>query len=162
MPYVKAVIFTKWKDAGGYDPDVIDDIYAWARANNEFLPETDSKGNHPFGKYHDLTGQPRSKIGERILNDLNIFIAGIEITVATATQFASDPRIWTLGYRRFNDDGEQTFSNWDDPLTVAERQQAADYVTANSKITAAQLNAKFDATDTRREIATKLKEFFRE
>lgn len=156
MPYIDAVIFTKYvKDAEGTNvPNAISDIYQWAIANGEALPDGS------FGKYSDLTGA--ANVHQRILDNLAVFVAKLEITVATAAQFASDPRIWTLGYKRFNDEGEQTFSNWNTTLTVAERQQAGDYVSANSNITAAQLAARFDATDTRAQIAQKLKEFFRE
>lgn len=161
MPYIDAVIFTKWvKDAEDTNvPDAIDDIYAWAIANDEFLPEGES-GKGPFGRWEDLTGQ--ANVHQRILDNLGVFAAKLEITTATAAQFASDPRIWTLGYKRFNDEGEQTFSNWSDTLTVAERQQAVQYITNNSNITAQQLANRFDATDTRKVIAQKLKEFFRE
>jgi len=161
MPYIDAVIFSKWKqDADGNNvPDLIDEIYARAIANDEYLPEGEStKG--PFGRWEDLTGQ--ANVHQRILDNLGVFVAKLEVTVATAQHFTGDPRIWTLGYRRFDDEGEQTFSNWNTTLTAQERQQAANYVTSNSNITAQQLAQKFDATDTRREIARKLKAFFRE
>lgn len=155
MPYIEAIIFTKYvKDGNDNVPNAISDIYAWARANNQQLPDGS------FGKYSDLTGA--ANVHTRILDNLAVFVAKLEITTVTAAQFASDPRIWTLGYKRFNDEGEQTFSNWNTALTADERNQAGDYVSANSKITKPQLAARFEATDTRREIAEKLKEFFRE
>lgn len=162
MPYIEAIIFCKWnEDADGVNrPNAIRDIYAWARANNETLPEVDNKGNSLVGRYSDLTGQ--ANVHQRILDNLGVFVAKLEITTATAAQFASDNRIWTLGYKRFNDEGEQTFSNWNTTLTVDERQKAVQYITNNSNITVAQLANKFDATDTRKVIAQKLKEFFKE
>ncbi len=161
MTYLDAVIFTKWtQDAEGHNvPNAISDIYAWAVANGEYLPEGHS-GVGPFGRYQDLTGQ--ANVHQRILNNLAVFVAKLEITVATAQHFAADPRIWTLGYWRRDDDGAVIAHNWDTILTTAERQQAAAYITANSAITAQQLATAFDATDTRREIAQKLKAFFRE
>ena len=87
--------------------------------------------------------------------------AKLEVTVPTATQFAADSRIWTLGYWRRDDDGSVLSHNWDTPLTGAERAQAVTYVANNSAITLAQIQAAFDATDTRREIAQKLRAFFR-
>jgi hypothetical protein len=157
MPFIKAVIFAKWVDVDGSNsPDAIDDIYSWAIANNEGLPlEPNVKG-----RYQDITGQ--ANVHQKILDDLAIFVAQLEITTATAAQFAADPRIWTLGYRRYNDEGEETFSNWNEPLTAEERTQAINYVTSNSKITQQQIVAVFDAGDTRREIAQKLKQFFRD
>jgi hypothetical protein len=161
MPYIDAVIFTKWvKDADDTNvPDAVSDIYAWAIANDEYLPEGES-GKGPFGRYEDITGQ--ANVHQRILDGLAVFAAKLEITVATAQQFASDNRFWTLGYRRYDDDGEILASNWDDVLTGQERQQAVNYITNNSNITAQRLGNRFDATDTRLEIAQKLKEFFRE
>ncbi len=161
MPYIDAVIFAKWvKDGRGVNvPDAISDIYAWAIANDEFLPGGVS-GDGPFGKYEDLTGQ--ANIHQRILDNLGVFVAKLEITMVTAMKFAQDARIWTLGYKRFDDDGEQTFSNWNSSLYVAERQKAINFITNNSNITAQQISNKFNAFDTRLEIADKLKEFFRE
>jgi hypothetical protein len=158
MPYIGAIVFTKWAEnvPGKVRPDAIDDVFSWALSNGERLPNDPDCG----AKFTDLTGQANTHT--QILDNLAIFIGDLEITTATAAQFAADPRIWTLGYRRFNDDGEVTFSNWNEPLTVEERQQAGDYVSANSKITKAQLAARFDAEDTRRDVAEKLKEFFRE
>ena len=51
MPYIDAVIFTKWeKDAEGTNvPNAIDEIFAWAVANDEYLPEGQS-GIGPFGR----------------------------------------------------------------------------------------------------------------
>jgi len=162
MPYIVATIFTKYvKDADGNNMTyAISDIFDWAHANNEYLPEVDSKGNSPWGRYEDLTFQ--ANVHQRILDNLSVFAARLEVTVARAEQFPSDPRIWTLGYKRFNDEGEELFSNWNDQLSAAQRQQAVNYITNNSNITAQQLANKFDATDTRLEIARKLKEFFRE
>ncbi len=161
MPYIEAVIFVKWvvDGRGVNNPSAISDIYAWAMANDEFLPGGVSGGG-PFGKYEDLTGQMNVK--QRILDNLGVFVARLEITVATAAQFANDARIWTLGYKRFDDEGEQTFSNWNTPLSAAERQKAVNFITNNSNITTQQLSNKFNASDTRLEIANKLKEFFRE
>jgi len=160
MPYIDAVIFTKWvKDGGTNVPNAISDIYAWANANDEYLPEGES-GKGPFGRYEDLTGQ--ANVHQKILDNLAVFAAKLEVTVATAQQFASDNRFWTLGYRRFDDEGEVTFSNWDTTLTTAERQQAVNYITTNSSITAQQLANVFDVDDTRLEIAQKLKDYFRE
>lgn len=156
-----AVIFTKWiLDSRGKNvPDVISDIYAWARANDQFLPEGQS-GVGPFGRYEDLTGQ--ADVHQRILNNLAIFACKLEVTDVTAAQFSSDPRIFVLGYRRFDEEGEQIASNWNQVLNAAERQQAVNYITGNSNITAQQLSNRFDVTDTRLVIAQKLKDFFRE
>jgi hypothetical protein len=161
MPSIDAVIFVKWvKDGRGVNvPDAISDIYAWAMANDEFLP-VGMSGGGPFGKYEDLTGQ--ANINKRILDNLGVFAARLEITVATAAHFANDARIWTLGYKRFDDDGEQTFSNWNTALSNAERNKAINFITNNSDITVQQLSNKFNASDTRLEIANKLKELFRE
>lgn len=156
MATIDAVIFGKYvKNAEGHNvPNGITDIYAWAIANGEQLPDG------TYGRYEDLTGA--ANVHQRILDNLAIFAAKLEITPATAQQFAADSRFWTLGYRRLDDEGEVTFSNWNTTLTAGERQQAANYVTNNSNITAQQLAARFDASDTRREIAQKLKAFFRE
>jgi hypothetical protein len=156
MPYIDAVIFTKYvKDGDDNVPNAIADIYAWAIANGENLPNEPSC----FGRYSDLTGQ--ANVHQCILDNLAVMCAKLEVTVNTATQFAADARIWTLGYRRLDDDGSVLFSNWGTTLTGAERTQAVNYVTNNSAITEAQIQAAFDASDTRREIATKLKAFFR-
>ena len=161
MPHIDAVIFAKWvKDGRGVNvPNAISDIYAWAIANDELLPGG-VEGEGPFGRYEDLTGQ--ANIHQRILDNLGVFAARLEITAVTAAHFAKDARIWTLGYKRFNDQGEQTFSNWNTTLSTAERQKAVNFITNNSNITAQQLSNKFNASDTRLEIANKLKEFFRE
>ena len=158
MQYIDAVVFVKWvKDSEGSNvPDAIDDIFGWAIANDQYLPE----GESCFGRYEDMTGQ--ANVHQRILDNLGVFAARLEITVATAAYFAGDARIWTLGYKRFNDKGELQLSNWSEKLSAAERQQAVNYITNNSNITAQQLANKFDATDTRKVIAQKLKEFFRE
>lgn len=161
MPYIDAVIFTKFVLDGEGNPvfHAISDIFTWAIANDENLPHDPTC----YGKCTDLTGQtggPAMK--QRILDNLAIFCAKLEITTATAAQFVADARIWTLGYKRYNDDGEEMFSNWGDSLTAGERQQAATYVTTNSAITAQQLAAAFDPSDTRLEIARKLKAFFRD
>ncbi len=161
MPYIDAVIFTKYiKDADGTNvPNAISDIYAWAIANDEYLPEGES-GKGPFGRYEDLTGQ--ANVHQRILDNLAVFCAKLEITVPTAQHFANDPRIWTLGYWRRDDEGAVLSHNWDEPLSVEDRQQAVNYITNNSNTTAGQLAAVFDADDTRADIAKKLKAFFRE
>ncbi len=161
MAYIDAVVFVKWvKDAEGLnEPAAIGDIYAWAIANDQYLPEGKS-GKGPFGRYEDLTGQ--ANVHQRILDNLGVFAAKLEITTTTAMHFVNDSRIWTLGYKRFNNQGEQVFSNWSEKLSADERQQAVNYITNNSNITAQQLAGKFDASDTRLEIARKLKEFFRE
>lgn len=161
MAVTDAVIFTKWvEDADGVNvPNAVSDIYAWAIANDAYLPEGES-GKGPFGRYEDLTGQ--ANVHQRILDNLGIFAARLEVTDATAAQFASDPRIWTLGYKRFDEDGNMISSNWDQVLSAGQRQEALDYVTANSDIEVQQLSNRFDVDDTRLEIAQKLKEFFRE
>ena len=161
MAITEAVAFMKWvKDDDDRNvPDAVSDIYAWAIANDEYLPEGES-GKGPFGRYEDLTGQ--ANVHQRILDNLGVFAARLEITDATANHFASDPRFWVLGYKRFDADGEQIASNWDTALTAEERQRAANYITNNSNITAQQLASKFDVDDTRLEIAEKLKAFFRE
>ena len=168
--YIDAVVFTKWvkEDMGNGEltnvPDAVSDVYDWAIANDEFLPEGES-GKGPFGRYEDLTGQ--ANVHQRILDNLGVFAAKLQITPATAAHFASDPRFWTLGYRRVVVDPEtreETVinSNWDEPLSAAERKQAGDYVSNNSNITKQQLATVFDADDTRLEIAQKLKAFFRQ
>ncbi len=161
MAYIDAVVFVKWvKDSEGSNvPVAFNDIFIWAAINDQYLPEGES-GKGPFGRYEDMTGQ--ANVHQRILDNLGVFAAKLEITTTTAMHFVNDSRIWTLGYRRFNDQGEQVFSNWSEKLTTAERQQAVNYITNNSNITAQQLAGKFDASDTRLEIARKLKEFFRE
>ncbi len=158
MPYIDAVIFTKYvKDAEGHNvPNAISDIYAWAIANGEQLPQEPTC----FGRYEDLTGQ--ANVHQRILDNLAVFVARIEMTAPTAQHFASDPRIWTLGYWRRDDEGAILDDNWDSVLTTDERQQAVAYITTHSAITAQQLAVRFGAIDTRREIAHKLKAFFRE
>lgn len=155
MAYIEAVILGKWvNDAQSRNvPNAISDIYAWAMANGEQLPDG------VYGRYEDVCGQ--ANVHQKILDDLAVFVAKVEMTVNTAQHFANDPRFWVLGYKRFDDEGEVTFSNWGEPLTVQERQAAAQYVTNNSKITAQQLADAFDVTDTRREVAQKLKAFFR-
>ena len=160
MPLIDAVVLLRWvpDDDGNNVPDAVDEIYAWAIANDEYLPEG-SSGVGPFGRYEDITGQ--DNVHQRILDDLGIFAAKLQLTPTTAAQFAADPRFWTLGYRRLDDDGEVVTSNWDEPLSVEQRQQAVTYITTHSAITAQQLAAVFDASDTRLEIARKLKEFFR-
>jgi len=160
MPMIDAVVFLKWiPDVDGNNvPDAVDEIYAWAIANDEYLPEGYA-GIGPFGRYEDITGQ--DNVHQKILDNLGVFVAKLQLTPTTAAQYASDPRLWTLGYKRFDDEGEVTFSNWGEPLTVAERQQAVNYITTNSAITAQQLATVFDASDTRLEIAQKLKAFFR-
>lgn len=159
MPVIDAVIIARWVDVdGNKHPDAIDDIYVWALANDEYLLGGRS-GFGPFGKYQDLTGQVN--VHQKVLDNLGIFIAKLEVTPVTAQQFANDPRIWTLGYWRRGDDGEPIADNWNTTLTVEDRQLAVSYITSNSKITAQQLANVFDVTDTRKEIARKLKEFFR-
>ena len=113
----------------------------------------------PFGKYEDLTGQV--DVRQQILDDLAVFVAKLEVTPTTAQHFADDPRIFTLGYWRRDDEGNAMDDNWDTALTVEERQGAVHYITSNSKITDQQLTNAFGAADTREEIARKLKEFFR-
>ena len=166
--YFDAVIFTKWvkEDLGNGEtanvPNAISDVHAWARANDEFLPEGKS-GKGPFFRYEDLTSQ--ANVHQRILDNLGVFAAKLQITPATAAHFADDPRFWTLGYRRVSRDeeGMETVinSNWDEPLSATQRKEAGDYVANNSNITKQQLAAVFDADDTRLEIAQKLKAFFR-
>lgn len=161
MPYIDGIIFCRYvKDAQGENsPTAIQDINEWARANDEYLPRGRS-GFGPYIYYEDLTAQ--ANVHERILENLAIFCAKLEITVNTAQHFASDNRIWTLGYWRRDDEGAVLDHNWNETLTAGEREQAVDYVTANSNITAQQIQAAFDATDTRREIAQNLTAFFRE
>lgn len=161
MPYIDAVIFTKWvqDDQSANVPNAIQDINVWARANDEYLPEGQS-GIGPYFLYEDLTGQ--ANVHQRILDNLAVFCAKLEVTASTAQQFAADARIWTLGYWRKDDEGAVLSSNWNEILTAAERQQAVDYVTANSAITAQQIQAAFDATDTRWKVGQKLTAFFRE
>jgi len=160
MPLIDAVVFLRWiPDANGNNvPDVVDEIFAWAIANDEYLPEGHS-GIGPFGRYEDITGQ--DNVHQKILDNLGVFAANLQLTPTTAAQFAADPRLWTLGYRRLDDEGVVEFSNWNTTLTLAERQQAAAYITTHSAITIEQLAAAFDADDTRLEIARKLKAFFR-
>lgn len=161
MPYIDAIVLTKWvKDVEDTNiPNAISDIYTWAVANDEYLPEGES-GKGPFGRYEDLTAQ--ANVHQRVLDNLAVFCAKLEVTVATANQFSTDPRIWMLGYWRRNDEGEVLDHNWSTTLSEAERQEVIDYVTSNSVITTQQIVAAFDATDTRQEIAQKLRAFFRE
>lgn len=161
MPLIDAVVFTRWvPDIDGNNvPDAVDEIYAWAIANDELLPEAISDFG-PYGRFEDITGQ--DNVHQRILDDLGVFCANLHLTPVTAAQFADDSRLWTLGYRRYNDEGKVTFSNWGTTLTAEERQQAVNYITTHSKITQQQLAAVFDPADTRREIAQKLQAFFRE
>ena len=56
MSYVDAVIFTTFKTESGTGdavPSIVDEIFAWAKANGETLPGTTSPGSCV-----DLTGQP--------------------------------------------------------------------------------------------------------
>jgi len=133
-------------------PDAISDIYAWAIANGEQLPDGS------FGKYEDLTGQSAS----RIFTGLKIFAARLQITNATAQHFKDDARFFTLGYKRLDDEtGDVLASNWDEPLDVTSRTRALTYLT-NHGYTVQQIAARFSALDTRREIAVKLKKLFLE
>lgn len=159
MPYIDALIFTRWvKDAEGAKvPNAISDIFTWAMANDQEISHTPK--TICYGKCMDVTAQ--KNIDQRILDNMALYVANLIVTVATAAHFANDPRIWTLGYKRFDDDGEVVFSNWDTPLTAQEQQQAAGYITSNSGISAQQLAKVFSASDTRLEIAKKLKAFFR-
>lgn len=155
MPYIDAVIVCKWAvgSDGKNRPIALDDVFAWAIENEEELPIGS------FGRREDLTGQDR--IRQRIQNNMALFVARLVVTVTTAQHFASDNRFWTLGYWQRDDEGGVITHNWDTPLTAEERTQAANYITLNSFITPAQINAAFDPTDTRREIAEKLKDYFR-
>jgi hypothetical protein len=155
MPYIDAIIFTKYVQDGDGDnvPAAIADVHAWAVANEEYLP-----WGAPY-RYEDLTG--RANVHQAILDNLAVFCAKLQVAVATATQFAGDSRIWTLGYWRRDDEGSILDHNWTDTLTAGERTQAVDYITANSAITAAQIQAAFDASDTRQQIAQKLRAFFK-
>lgn len=161
MPVIDAVVITKWVEVAEkvWRPDVLDEVFAWAMANDEYLPGGQS-GFGPFGRYMDLTGQADAH--QQILDDLAVFIAKLEVTAATAQHFADDPRMFTLGYWRRDDDGAVITHNWDTVLSVEDRQRAVSYITTQSKITAQQLANVFDATDTRRDIAEKLKAFFRD
>ena len=159
MPYIDAIAFVKWvKNADQHNvPDAVAEIHAWSAANAEQLPDG------TFGVYEDVTGQAGGPaLNQRILDNLGLFLARLQMTVATAQHFAADPRIWTLGYWRRDDDAAVLSHNWNTTLTAAERQQAVNYVTSNSNITAQQIAAVFDATDTRAEIADKLKAYFRQ
>ena len=161
MPYIDAIVFTKWVEdpQGASVPNALGEIMQWGLDNDETLP-IELFGPHPEGgKYRDITAQANTH--QRILDNLGVFCAKLVVTVATAQHFAADPRIWILGYWRRDDDGTLLDDNWDTTLNPMERQEAVDYVTANSNISAAQLAAAFDASDTRREIAQKLKAFFR-
>ena len=160
MPSIDAVVLGKWVVGpnGKNVPNGFYDVNAWAIANDEFLPGGQS-GKGPFHFYTDLT--ELANVHQRILDNLAIYVAKLEVTVNTAQQFVSDPRFWTLGYWRKDDEGVVIDHNWGTTLTLAERQAAAQYVTNNSAITAQQLAAVFDASDTRAEIAEKLKVFFR-
>ena len=159
MPVIDAVVITKWVENDGVRmPNAMQDISAWAVANDEYLPGGRS-GIGPYWRYVDLTGQ--ADVRQQLLDNLAVFVAKMEVTPATAQHFADDPRIFTLGYWQRDDEGNAMDDNWDTALTVEERQRAVNYITSNSKITAQQLANVFDATDTRKEIARKLKEFFR-
>ena len=157
MAYIEAIVFCRLVTNANDEvvPNAISDIFDWARTQGVALPHKPLF----FATYQDLTGQANTK--QRILDNLAVLVARLELTVATAQQFAADSRIWTLGFWRRDDEGAVITHNWDDTLTAAQRTQARNYVTNNSNITAAQLNAAFDASDTRREIANKLKAFFR-
>lgn len=148
-----AMVFTRWvTDADGNNiPDAVDDIYAWAMANNSPLPDGS------FGKYEDITGQPAS----RILAGLKVFAARLQISDATAQHFASDNRFFLLGYDRLDDEGNVIASNWNQPLDVASRTRALNYL-INHGYTMQQITSRFSASDTRREIAQKLKALFLE
>ncbi|GAG99708.1 unnamed protein product, partial [marine sediment metagenome] len=80
--YIDAVVFTKWvKNAvDAAVPDTINDIFAWAIANDEFLPEGES-GRGPFGRYENITGR-QVNIHQRILDNLAIFVARLQVTPA--------------------------------------------------------------------------------
>lgn len=158
MPYVEAVIFTTRVTRNGKGwPDAVADIDAWAIANDEFLPGGQS-GIGPFRLYSDLTGIARADF-----TDGKVFIGQITITTATAQQFSADPRIFVLGRRIMDDEGNVTSSNWNTtkPLTVEERTQVLDWL-EDKGISREQVAARFNADDTRLEIANKLKVFFRE
>lgn len=154
MPTVDAVVFTTWKhDANDNDvPNAIDDIFAWAVANNESLPLEPTV----CGRYEDVTAilAPDIAIGK-------VFACKLEITMATGAQFAADPRIFTLGRRIFDDDGNVTNSNWNTTLSGGERKQVLDWL-ENHGISRAQVSARFGGNDTRLEIAQKLKAYFKE
>jgi len=150
MPYINAVVFTIFKhDANGNNvPDVIDEIFAWAIAADEYLPEGAS-GVGPFGKYEDLTGQPSPSPG-------NAVAARLIITVPTAQQFASDGRIFTLGRKVLDGEGEVTDSNWDTTLTAAEILQVKTWW-INRGYDWDKVKNNFSASDTRREIGVKIR-----
>jgi len=152
---IDAVIFTRYfQDTDGrWRPVALKDIYAWARANNETLP-----GGTSYGKYEDLTGQ-----SQPALRAIKVFAARLIVSNATATQFADDSRIFILGYQRLSDDielaGQVLFSNWNTTLTQDEIDRLVSYL-LNHGYTMQQITAHFSASDTRLEIARKLKELF--
>ena len=95
MPTIDAVVFCKWNrnGAGKIKPDALYDVLAWALANEEYLP-----GTACGGTWEDLVGRVDNH--QRILDNLAVFCARLEVTVPTAQHFANDPRFWTLGYWR--------------------------------------------------------------
>lgn len=152
MPHVQAVVFVPWKVEAGKNkqPDVVDEIYVWAGQNDQRTPQG------PYGWRIDVTGQPKDSIVAG-----KVFATLLVVGLATAQQFQSDPRMFRLGWRIFDNDGELQFSNWDQPLDAPSRTQALDWLEAHG-YTRAQVAARFDATDTRKEILDKLREMFRE
>lgn len=154
MPYVEATIIVPWiKDAVGFLPDALDDISAWAIANDEYLPGGIS-GFGPFSLYEE--------INDNITPVLDgLFVAKLTINQNTANQFAADARIHILSRKVFDEDGNETSSNRDAALTAGERTTILNWLEVKG-VDRAQVTARFDASDTRAEITNKLKAYFRE
>jgi len=152
---IEAVLFTTYAQSadGKWRPVVLHDIYSWARANNALMPDGET-----YGRYEDITGQPIPA-----LRPIKVFAAKVEVANATAQQFSDDPRLFILGYRRLSDDGLYTVeaSNWNTTLTQDEIDRVVTYL-LNHGYTMEQITAHFSASDTRLEIARKLKELFLE
>lgn len=150
MPTVDAVVFTQFTETEeGFTYGALDEIIGWGLDNVEFLP-----GTQTGGWWTEVNDNIAPLLGR-------ISCVRLIVTVATAQQFAADSRIFTLGRRIFDDDGNVTNSNWNTTLSDGERKQVLDWL-ENHGISRAQVSARFGGSDTRLEIATKLKAYFKE
>lgn len=153
--YVEAIIITKWVvDARGVAvPNVVNEMFLYAEAGEYTVPV-----GPKYGSYSCLAAGTGGH--QKILNDLGVFVARILVAVPVAQHFAEDLRLFQLGYWVKDEEGDVVSHNWDTALPTEERTRVVNYITNNSKVTQAQLAAVFNATDTRREIAAKLRVFF--
>lgn len=153
--YVEAVIITKWviDSRGVAVPDVVNEIFLYAEAGEYTIPV-----GPKYGSYSCLATGTGGH--QKIFEDLAVFVARILMAVPVAQHFADDLRLFQLGYWVKDEEGNVVSHNWNTILPTEERTRVVNYITNNSKVTQAQLAAMFNATDTRAEIADKLRAFF--